>query len=89
MEFMDYQQSIAFIAAFQDIFGIDTSAEQADPFLKGLTHYGESQVVILCFFLFICVTMSNAHYINLTLYTMYRCVLRARHSGHSSYAESE
>ena len=40
MDFISFEQSIAFIDAFQDIYGIDLSEGSEGPFLDGSVHHG-------------------------------------------------
>ena len=41
MEFMYFEQTTAFIAAFEDLYGINTAGAQGEPFLKGTVHHGK------------------------------------------------
>ena len=40
-EFMTFEEQIGFVAAVEDIYGIDLSLGKKEPFLKGIVHHGE------------------------------------------------
>jgi hypothetical protein len=42
MDLMSFEQVNAFIEAFQDLYGIDLSADVDGPFLNGTVHHGKS-----------------------------------------------
>ena len=47
MEFMCFEQRTAFIAAFQDIYGLDLSKTLKGPFLEGSVHHGEFYLTVV------------------------------------------